>query len=202
MTRKAAAVYSADTSGSQAKPIEGSDGSSGSRPYHGTHKNLLQGLLGAGLAPTFERFQDALAESFEGAVVSEEWVEYPDLLHFFEDHVGAAVIRSIFGGCLLDRNPGFVRNLWTFDGYILSLAKCLPWLCIPKAYKVRAKLLKAIEEWHTFAEAQSTSHEDGDCDAHAYWGSTMVKERYKMLREVKNQDRKSIAATDLGLMWT
>lgn len=134
MAQKAANVYFADTSGSQCKPIEGSSANPQGRVSYQTHENLLHGLLGAGLAPISDRFERALTESINSLNINEEWVHYPDLLEFFEDFLGAAIIKAIFGPALLSQNPGFIRDLWAFDKVVMGLGKRLPAFCIPEAY--------------------------------------------------------------------
>ena len=202
MAQEAANIYFADTSGSQHRPIVGSNVPSHNRVGYLTHESLLKGLLGTGLGPASDRFEGALTESFESLNINKEWVDFPDLLEFFEDHVGAAIIRAMFGSVLLSQNPEFVSDLWAYDKLVMSLAKRLPAFCIPRAYKLRKRLLLCIREWHNFA----TTHSDkarkiGEDDGHPFWGCVMIRDRYKMLLGVEKQDCDSVASTDLGFIW-
>lgn len=202
IAQKAVNVYLADNSGSQSKPIDGSNTKPQNRVYYRTHEGLLQGLLGTGLAPVSDRFDGLLTQSMLSLSISEEWMTFPDLSEFFEDYIGAAVIEAIFGPALLSQNPGFVRDLWSFDKVVMRLARRLPRFCIPAAYKSRTALLQSIGKWHAFAsmhsaEAKMTHEEDAD----PLWGSKMIRDRFKMLLDVENQDFDSVASTDLGLIW-
>jgi hypothetical protein len=111
MAQKAVNMYLADTSGSHHKPIEGSNVHPQNRVSYLTHENLLKGLLGTDLAPAADRFESALAESLDSLSVGNEWLNLPDLLEFFEQEVGKATIKAVFGSTLLSQNPDFVRDL-------------------------------------------------------------------------------------------
>lgn len=202
MAQKAVDVYIADTSGSQQKPIAGSNVPSQNRVSYLTHENLLKGLLGTGLAPATDRFESALTESLNLETIGQNWEYYPDFLEFHEDHVGAAVIRALFGPTLLSQNLDFVRDLWAYDKVVMSLAKRLPAFWIPNAYRLRDKLLSSIRKWHDFAKENfvnmnGSQHLDDD----PLWGSEMIKHRHKMLLGIGNQDSDSVASTDLGFIW-
>lgn len=169
--------------------------------YH-THESLSQGLLGTGLAPASQRFEQNLTESLDSLDISDEWVDYPDLLRFMEDNIGAAIVKAIFGPVLLSQNPTFILDLWNFDDVVVSLAKRLPEFCIPRAYRVRGRLLRSIKQWHEHARASSAGVEAApDEDADPFWGSRMVRERNRMLLNVEHQDYNSVASTDLGFIW-
>ena len=162
----------------------------------------MQGLLGAGLEPASDRFGRSLAEALDSLPISGEWETFPDFLVFFENLVGTAVIKSLFGPTLLSLNPDFVRDLWAYDKVVMSLAKRLPIFCIPGAYKLRSKLLDSIKKWHTFAASNSEIDAHlGDEDFDQLWGSQMMRDRYRMLLDVEHQDCDSVASTDLALIW-
>lgn len=201
-SQDAADVYAADTSGSQFKPIEGSDVSCQNRVSYLTHENLTKGLLGSGLAPATNRFEIALTESLCSENIDQDWIYYPDFLEFYENHVGTAIIKALFGSELLRQNPGFYHDFWAYDKVIMKLAQRIPIFWIPNAYRIRKKLLMSIKRWHEFARERSMTEgniQQGDDDP--FWGSEMVRERHKMLLNIGSQDYDSVAATDLGLIW-
>ncbi|KAL9017074.1 MAG: hypothetical protein Q9185_005585 [Variospora sp. 1 TL-2023] len=202
MSRKAAQTYFADTSGSRPRPIWGSNVQPRNRVMYRTHENLLQGLLGSGLAPATDRFERYWTDHLCSMDISSHWVEYPDLPEFFEANLGKIVVQAIFGPALLSQSPGFVRDMWAFDQVVMSLAKRLPWICIPQAYIVRRRLFQYVKRWHTFAKASSPRAEDvQEDDVNAFWGSKTIRERYEMLLDVESQDQDSVASTDLGFIW-
>lgn len=202
MARKATSVYFADTTGPQQKPIQGTTAKPQNRVYYRTHENLLRGLLGTGLAPVSDRFESALTESLSSLHITEEGVIFPDFLEFFEDFLGTAIIKSIFGSALLSQSPDFVSNMWKFDKLVMNLAKQLPRVCIPESYRLRTKLLQSIKRWHAFARTHSVEKKELlNEDADVLWGSETIKDRYKMLLDFENQDYDSVASTDLGFIW-
>ena len=202
MAQKAVSTYFDDTSGPQVKPIPGSNVDAQARVSHQTHEVLVKGLLGPGLAPTYSRFENNLTASLQTLGKDGEWMEYPDFLEFFEDVVGKAIVEAIFGSELLSQNPEFVRDLWTYDAVVMSLARRLPAFCNPQAHRVRRKLLGCIKRWHEFARAKSGVRGDSDGnDFDPVWGSRMMRERQDVLLGIQNQDYDSVAATDLAFIW-
>jgi len=201
MSPAAVSAYTADTSGAHSNPLAGSNIKPKDRVSYLTHENLLKGLLGTGLAPATERFEEGLTEGLCSLNVTNEWVEYLDLLAFFEEHVGQAVLQAIFGTQLLEQDEGFLHDLWEFDAGVMGLARRLPRFSIPAAYRVRETLLGAVRSWHGFAKAGEGAGADGDGDGDPVWGSRMMRERYSMLHGVRDQDAESVASTDLGLIW-
>lgn len=142
MSRKAVQTYFADTSGSRSRPIWGSKVQPRNRVMYRSHENLIQGLLRSGLAPATDRFEHYWIDHLCSMDISSHWVEYLDLLGFFEANLGKMVIQTILGPALLSQSPGFVRDIWAFDQVVMSLAKRLPWICIPQAYIVRRRLFQ------------------------------------------------------------
>ena len=196
MSQKAANAYYADTSGSQRRPIVGSFVEPHNRVTYLTHENLSKGLLGPGLNPTLARFERNLDEAISNLKISHghEWQSFPSFLMLFEDMLGTTILQAIFRQTLFDQNPNFVRIFWGFDKKVMSLAKRAPWFWIPGAYR--------LCETHVFAREQSNeSGENSEEEFGPLWGSQMVKERQRMLSSVQNQDPKSIASTDFGLLW-
>jgi hypothetical protein len=202
MDDDAVKTYVEDTSGSQKKPADGSKVLPENRVSYLTHENLLQGLLGSGLDSTQNRFEIAMEESLRYAPISEDWVEFPDFLKFFETHVGSSVIKSIFGSEIITQNPQLITDLWEYDKIIMSLAKRIPSFWIPGAYRLRNKLLTTVRAWHKSAqEYHGGPRKEDDSSVERRWGSNMIQERFEMLSNLRNQNTNSVSSTDLGLMW-
>ena len=202
MSQKSVDMYTADDSGSSRKPNPKSNVKPNNRVDFLTHEGLLKGFSGTGLAPTFARFVKVLTDRLYAVDVGSEWIELPDLLVFFQDHVSVALIEAIYGPALVAQNPDFVRNLWAFDRVAPSFLKRPPRFLFPKMYQVRDAVLLDIKRWHAFARKsfkESDIYADGDGDP--YWGSELMRYRQKTLLGMDNQDLDSVAATDLGLVW-
>ena len=201
MSRRAVSAYHADTSGCLPKPIPGSNVEPRDRVSYLTHENLLKGLLGPGLAPILERFESSFDETITKAPIDDEWQTLPSLQEFFEEHLGSAVIKALFGSALLDQNPVFLRDLWAFDQDVMSLAKRIPSFWIPDTYKLREKLRQCFKRWHASARAHTESNGTPQEEGDSVWGSQMIQERQQMLLGVQKQDHDSVAATDFGFLW-
>ncbi|PLB54879.1 cytochrome P450 [Aspergillus steynii IBT 23096] len=205
MSDRAVEVYLSDTSGSRERPIPGSNVPETARVSYHTHRNLVEGLLGDGLEPTTKRIKDALFASLGGLAEganphSGEWVYGDDLSQFFEEHLGSSMLRGLFGSLLLTDSPDFTRNLWDYDKRIMQLAKRLPRFLIPRAYKLRNELIASIMRWHQLATILSWPEADEEKEI-SLWGSTMMRRRHAMLLKTEGQDLRSVASTDLGLIW-
>ncbi|PLB45551.1 cytochrome P450 [Aspergillus steynii IBT 23096] len=201
MKEKAIETYAADDSGPYRRPHWKSNVAPHNRVDFLTHESLMHGLSGPGLAPTFQRFQAVLGREVERLPIQNQWVEMPDLLQFFRNHVGRAVLTSLFGSALPDTNPTFMDNLWKFDAATPWLAKRVSRLIYPEGYRVRDQLLGQIQSWYRYAREhfdQSLLFADGDGDP--FWGSGMMRERQKFILKIDNQDDASLASTDLGLI--
>ena len=203
MRQRSVDVYTADDSGPYRQPNPASKVKPHNRIDFLTHDGLIKGLSGPGLDPAFKRFAHKLTKNLYALKVCEEWTQMPDLLEFFQDHVSVAMIEALYGTTLTSQHPNFVRDLWAFDRVLPKLAKRLPKLIIPEAYKLREKLLRDIKSWQAVARERfddSKVYKDGDGDP--FWGSELMRSRQKLLLRVDNQDYDSMASTDLGLIWT
>ena len=203
MSRKAADIYYKDTSGPRTKPNNGSETSPHNRIYYKTHETLLDGLLRQGLQPMTDRLEVELRSSITSLQISDDWTNFPDLMEFYQIFLGTVVIKTVFGSTLLSQNPDFVQDLWDFDPLVMNLARRLPIVFAPKAYRLRRKLLQCIKRWHTYARTHSAGYEsDGDQDGDPYWGCKMIRDRYATLCDTENQDHYSVASTDLAFIWS
>ncbi|KAI1074867.1 cytochrome P450 [Whalleya microplaca] len=202
MGQKSVNAYLADTSGSRQKPIPGSSPRLQDRISFMTHENLVSGLLKEGLGPASRRFEIQLARSLQAANIGDDWIEFADMAKFFELHLGSSLISTLFGEELLAQHPNFIEDLWEYDKGVMNLARRLPWLWMPRTYKIRDKLLTSVEKWHSKVLAcAGFSQVSDDPEADLLWGTKMVRERYPMLLGATGQDEKSVASTDLAFIW-
>ena len=203
MSRRAADVYHKDTSGPREKSNPGSVTKPHDRIYYKTHETLLEGLLGKGLPPMKDRLAKELESSITSLQISAEWTDFPDLEKFYQDHVGATVVKTIFGEVLLSQNPSFLPHLWEFDSVVMRLAQRFPIICAPRTYWVRYKLIQCIKKWHMYARIHSTGSERVDSEgSDPLWGCSMIRDRFSKLRDINSQDYDSLASTDLAFIWS
>lgn len=129
------------------------------------------------------------------------WVEKEDLLGFYQENLGTAMIEGMYGPKLCELNPGFMDDIWLFDKTAVKLAKFLHRFFNPESYRVRERLLSAIRLWHSHArENFDPSHISSDGDGDPSWGSQLMRSRQQVLLKADYQDEEAIAATDLGLI--
>jgi hypothetical protein len=148
------------------------------------------------------RLARLLSQKINSTPVSDEWVEYPDILRFVYDFLGTSVIESICGPELLKLNPNFMQDFWNYDKNIPWFGRAVPSFILPEAYRTRKRLLNYLKGWYAYARKnfdESTIGEDGDSDP--FWGTEMMRNRQKDLLGADNQDDDSLASGDLGLLW-
>ncbi|KAI1821857.1 cytochrome P450 [Xylaria intraflava] len=201
MKQRAVDAYTNDTSGTRQKPIPGSVPKPQDRLSFMTHENLSAGLLQGGLGPATARFEAFLSESLRTMDIGHDWTYMPDITEFIQDHVGSALINTLFGEGLLAQDPRFIRDLWTFDEGVMNLARRIPWFIIPKTYRLRDRLVTAVKKWQHTAVASKRSDTTIDSPTDPVWGTKMMRERYYSLLNGTGQDESSVASTNLAFIW-
>ncbi|KAL9128893.1 MAG: hypothetical protein Q9217_002515 [Psora testacea] len=205
MPREALEMYRSDNTGLGAQPVPGSLVAPRNRVDYRTHVGLLRFTNGTGLEGFYERWAAGFTTRLRSLDVGDEWADMPDLMTFFSDSFGTAVIESICGPMMIRLNPQFPRELSKYDQAMPGLLKGLPRWIIPHAYEARANLISCIRKWHDHAREQSQgslTEDDGDADA--YWGSAFMRERHGphgIFASVDNFNQDSCAASDLGFIW-
>jgi len=202
MSARSLKMYIADNSGPHPKPHPDSNVKQHNRIEFLTHENLLKGLSGPGLTPTFDRFTNLLTRELDALDVEQECLQMPDLMQFFKEHLTPPVLEALYGPILLSANPTFVCDIWAYDAGVQYLARRIPKSWVPAAYQLRDKVLSSVKRWHALARSNFevlTIYADGDSDP--YWGSELVRSRQKLLLGVDHLDFDSVASADMGLIW-
>lgn len=203
MPKRALRSYLMDNSGSSSRAHPESKVLSHNRVDFLTHQGLHKAFTGSYLNHSFARTSQTFKRNLASLTVGDsEWVEMTDLLAFFQDHLGTAVIEALFGPSLLRLSPNFMQDLWIFDHSVTDFAKMAPRFLSPGAYEARDRLIDSIKRWHAYAREHfdpSAIRPDGDADP--YWGSQLIRSRQTYLLAVDGQDEEAVASNDLGLIW-
>lgn len=203
MKENAVKTYKADNSGPFKTPYPGTNVEPHNRLDHLSHHYIYKGLAGTGMLPAFKRLSMQLTQKIQREAVTAEWQGYDDLMDFYQTWVGSAMVEALYGPSILSQNPTFMDDFWQYNKVVPTLAKRIPWIFTPRTYAIRKKMLDSITRWHEYARANFTEDSiaaDGDFDP--CWGSQLIRERQQVLLGADRQDYASIAATDLGLVWT
>ena len=202
MKKDALSIYEKDNSGPFHKPFPGSKVEPQNRIDWVTHREILKGLTGGGLEPLTKRTAKALVQRMNDTPVGHDWVEYPDLLKFFQKLVGMSIMESLAGPALFELNPNFSDDFWRFDKFLPKFAKGIPDFLVSGSAEVRRSLLDGLKKYYLYARKHySTSSLDPDGDFDPYWGSGLMKARQTTLLAIDHQDDDSVASADLGLIW-
>ncbi len=202
MKKDALSIYEKDDSGPFHKPFPGSKVETRNRIDYITHREILKGLTGGGLEPLTKRTAKAIVRRMDNTAVGHDWVEYPDLMKFFQELVGTSIMEHLASPALFELNPNFSDDFWKFDKFLPKFAKGIPDFLVPGSAQVRKSLLDGLKKYYIHARTYySTSSLDADGDFDPYWGSSLIKARQNTLLAVDNQDDDSIASADLGLIW-
>ena len=195
-------VYAADNSGIRAQPTLGSDVPPNRRIHHLTHMSMLKFMGGAGLTGWYQRWGTIFQANLEKTNITEEWLEVPDLMSFFSEVFGSAILESMCGPVLRRLNPAFMQDLKTYHYDQPTRTKGFPEWMIPRAFAVRRKILQNIKDWHSVARTQFTTANIHDAQFDPWWGSDFMRGRQEIFSGIEEFDADSCASSDLGLIWT
>lgn len=196
--------YEADDSGVAANPRKGSRVLQEDRINFHQHASAHKYLSGRGLLALSERYVETLGRNLDAlSHIGDDWVEYPDLYAFLQEHVSSAAIESLMGSEILRLNPDIVKSIWTFDANVPKFLKHLPGWLIPAAYRSRRRLLSAIKKWHAHAHRYSDCNKIGtqDPDWEPYFGSKLIRARQAYSLKMKPMNADARASEDMGLMF-
>ncbi|RYP41932.1 hypothetical protein DL767_000669 [Monosporascus sp. MG133] len=135
--------------------------------------------------------------------VKDKWVEFPDLHAFVQQAAIRPSVESLVGSEFFRLNPSFVEDLLVFQQYIPDFLHLLPRWFMPRAYRVRKRLLEGVKRWHQYA------HEHYDCSRlgpedpvwETYFGSKLIRARENYSLNMKEMSAGARATEDLGLIF-
>ncbi|RYP80356.1 hypothetical protein DL769_002505 [Monosporascus sp. CRB-8-3] len=194
-------LYEADDSGMASRPKKESSTRQEDRIHYHQHHAAQKYLAAQHLPPLSQRFIATLARNLE--VISNNWLEHPDLYSFLQQHVGAAGIEALMGSEILRLHPTLLDEYEIFERSIPKFARCLPRWLLPKEYKNRDRLLDAFKKWHIHGHANSDCSRlaPGDPEWDPYFGSKLMKARQDYASRMKAMNAGACASEDLGLMF-
>nr|POE75103.1 cholesterol 7-alpha-monooxygenase [Quercus suber] len=202
MKRRAIQVFERDDSGPLPAPHVQSKVEPRNRVIRIMHEQLVKGLTGADLEPMTDRATDLLQQQISDLSAGKNWVEYPDMLRFFENLVGSPIMRALVGPGLFRLSPSFTENLWKFDKSVPMFAKGIPSLFMPRAVAIRKRLLEDLKLFYKDARFQDDIHQQKDLSqSSGCWGSWLLRVKQQTLLSADGQDDDSLASTDLALIW-
>ncbi|KAI1363926.1 cytochrome P450 [Xylaria arbuscula] len=200
MPRTALSLYVADNSGPFVKPYPETTVAPSDRINHITHQKWHRAWNGASLELTTRQFRVTLRRGIhELGVADGDGTQVEDFFKLFGGLVSAAMIEAVYGGLLLQLNPDFVRDLWTFDEALPSLARGVPSFLIPSAHKVRESLRSQIRTWYKVFRREQVSL-GGDSKIRD-WPSELVTELHELLSNRECFDDNALSAHDLSHIW-
>jgi len=194
-------VYLGDSSGVNPKPHPSSNLADEDRYYYQNRKAIVGFFNGPGLKTMGNRFATLLTKEIHRLYVDHQWTEHADLYQFIQGLLIGPAVEAMCGPVLFSQNPAFGDDFWQLDRDIFYFFKAYPRWLMPRAYQNRAKLLKNMKDWHTFAhENFDSSHIESD-GHDQFYGSPLMRTRQGYLSKINALDADAIASQDLGLLW-
>lgn len=158
-------------------------------PHSMPSESLASYLSGKELESMPVLFRQHLSKSLASLPIKSTWKEIPDLARFIEEHVGSALLTTLFGKELLNNDPTFLNNLLRYDKeYRRTLANHPPLFLKPQIYQIRDCLVASIENWH-FGHYSNPD-----------WATKMMRARYEALSTEPGQNEVSLALMDLEMI--
>ncbi|KAK6948149.1 hypothetical protein Daesc_009913 [Daldinia eschscholtzii] len=201
--KKIISLYNADDSGMAAKARAGSNVKPEDRVFYFQIRTAHKYLSGQHLHALNEMFMATLDRDLEALDIRSEWVEYPDLYRFLQLTVTHASIETVFGAKLLELNPTFVEDFWEFERNAPNFLRAMPRWLIPRAYRVREKLIKSFIKLHAYANSHFDCSKTGpgEPEWEQNFGSKLIRARQDSMLKMELMDAEARACEDLGLMF-
>jgi hypothetical protein len=203
MNPKAVQPYHLDDSGLQVNPHPKSNVAPHNRIDHLTHVGFMKLLTGDGLSKLYQRWAQEFNRRLQALAIGDEWgPEIPDIMDYWQMPLTASMNVALAGPLLECINPDFTREFNEFLIYVHPLIKRVPRWLIPRAFRLRKKLVGNVRTWQNIARSRaSPSDIDTERDYDPWWGSECFRERQKYLSKVDGWDHDSLAISDFGLLW-
>ena len=195
-------MFVKDDSGILAKPRPGSNVAPHNRVDFRSHTVFANFMAGEGISHVYNRWKDAFQNRLEALNLDENWRDESDFTTFWVDVFGDALIEAFVGRTLLSVNPSLTRDLLEYDRSVPDLSRLLPRWIIPKAYAIRDKVYKTVEQWHQISRSLLKDFDGVDLDAEPerYWDLRFIRERQRVYDQVDDYDG-ACPGSDMGFVW-
>ncbi|GAB1317368.1 hypothetical protein MFIFM68171_07578 [Madurella fahalii] len=204
MPAKDLSIFQRDGSGGNAKPLEGWEHMDPAhRIFYHQHRDLHAMLNGAALDSMTTRFIATYTNRLRKTpLVSDEWIELPDLFAFLRGEMFHAACVSMVGERIFELCPDFGRDFWDFDSHALTYLRRTPRWLAPKAYAARDRVLASVKKWRRHAMERARYHDPSlaDVDYEPNWGSRLLRMRAEVFDNA-GASPDGAASMDLGLLW-
>lgn len=198
-------VFMRDQTGSLTQPLSNAEFiEPHNRIFHIMHKLPHKYLNGRSITVLAEQTKYWLHKEIADIQISEdEWAYIPDFYHMAKTKGFTAFVKALCGPHIFELNPDFASDFWEFDSCMPNLFRTLPRWMIPRAFRVRDKLLRSIVKWHAFAAGNFDTEQEArePKDWEEFYGARIMRERHREHRNVDDYNDTAIAANDLGMLW-
>jgi hypothetical protein len=172
--------------------------------YEWSSADIHTYLTGRNALHLFRRFEESLRGRIQAYFVatSAEGVILTDFLDFFSSEVVSAMIDSMCGKGLVDRNPKFPKAFWVWCDNLPTFMKRTPYVFAKQAWTARDHAIEGVKDWQAWASANfdpatTPLDENGDDQ---FWGSKFFRERYKAFVYDLGFDPADMASLELGFL--
>lgn len=202
-SKKIISFYDADNSGMASKPHVRSKVKPEDRVFYFQIRTAHRYLAGQHLSSLNERFMATLDRDLDAMDIGHDWVSYPDLYRFLQLTVTHSSIETVYGSKLLELNPTFVEDFWEFEANAPNFLHAMPRWLIPRAYRVREKLINAFVKSHAYANSHFDCSKIGpeEPEWEPHFGSRLIRTRQDHMLKMQPMDARARASEDLGLMF-
>lgn len=202
MPKKATPLYAKDNSGFSAKPHPDSHVKPNNRIDYITHQVLKEFLRGPASVELAPRFAARMDTQLSAMTIGDSWVEYTDLLEFFELEMLRANLEVTYGSTLLQIHPNFCRDFWYFSHHLYGFYSPIAKWTSPGAHAARDRLLGALKHWQRLMlQAQEAEGYDQLSHSDAYWGPKEVQKWHARFLQMDGFDEDAVASLYLGIIW-
>lgn len=133
--------------------------------------------------------------------IGDDWTEFPDLHDFVQQAAIRPAVEALVGSEFFKVYPDFIDDLMVFQQYVPDFLHLLPRWLIPRAYRVRQRLLNGVKRWHQHA------HRNYDCSRlepddpiwEPFFGFKLMRSREHYSMNTMSADAR--ATEDLGLIF-